>query len=72
MSKTTNKNAFPIVATASNGSFTAFKEGMTYRDWLIGQIASGAVTVQMIKPEDAAKRIIKLADAIIDELEKEK
>tara|TARA_R110000803_G_scaffold38524_2_gene83354 strand:- start:7998 stop:8198 length:201 start_codon:yes stop_codon:yes gene_type:complete len=58
--------AFPTETQVS------INHGMTYRLWLIGQIAGGQTVNGVVDIYDNRARIIDLADAIIKRLDDEK
>lgn len=58
--------AFPLPAT----DHMHYVPGMTYRQWLVGQIASGTDFRELVHDNRAADEAIRFADAIIKRMEK--
>jgi len=65
------KRAFPL---AANSSSPEYAEGMTYREWLIGQIAIGQADIyadDRFDKKDIVNNLIEFADHIINTLDEE-
>ena len=45
--------------------------GITYRQWLIGQVLSGAILIGKGNPDDYAHNAVKIVDAVIAKLDEE-
>lgn len=79
MSKIAHAEAFPNLrhqyisgpGGLSQSSMTTAQGGMTYRQWLVGQIATGALQQEeKFTTASVAGACVQIADAIIAELEK--
>lgn len=64
-----NKPAYPHVEHGTGG-YRHLNPGMTYRQWLIGQIASG-VSVEAKSETWIKNQVIAVADAIVAALDAE-
>lgn len=79
--KDTSKQAFPdplrgLEQCQHNQDPREEEQGMTYKEWLIGQILAGnslmeARAVYGVKCEDHVSAIIEIADEVIKQLNKE-
>ena len=69
-----NKHAFPVPGFPSDPNYSLPQDGMTLRQWYVGQALAGLManprTVTTSHKADA-EACIQAADAIIAELEKE-
>ena len=65
-----NQQAYPQERINGDG-YREPVEGMTYRQWLIGQIANGLSSDMNISGDNAVNYSIDTADAIIAALDKE-
>lgn len=70
MTSAPNTRAFPGLHRNAWGEVETKAEGMSLREYYVGQAVAGLAAKQGLyaKPEQFAERVVKLADAVIAEL----